>query len=577
MSRRGWLAYVALLALVVAMISNTAYRKRRQQRAILEDREDTYVAESSDAGRVDFGIVLHVVVSDARGTELVQDAPPMRILRSHRFGGLVDIRARPARLCGPSRDPVVWFCSEDQEQILLHDIPGKPAQLVYGSEGAGKTTVLAMWHALQVLDHLGEKREGGQTAPTNARLESLLNEMRALYPERWFKYRTSKKLMKFCEGTRIRFRSTKRQSAAGGSPLQSYNWSWLGDDEIQDSTAEVDNGTARLRSAKGGAKKAPRLGTATAKDDTDWRNCRDKLEKSGLWLRRTLLGSRSPFVHPDHWEAMRQSMSLREYQRRVLAMDVGPERMTYPAYERVHTLRPIPLAGWHDVTALELARWGAEFLVLGGHDPGTLFDVTLLLKAYRASDRQPRPWWFVVGEVTTEQTTTEQHVTALLDYACSRFHVNLTEAVTPSTRNAKAVEHGPRMLVRADPYGNNDARPDKSCYTVFRNAGIVIHPAAYAPPPNAHKPGRVPKDGGIELVNTLLCNAAGERRLFVATDELGQPLAPHLVRALESSERDSDGKAETQKKNKSDLSHWPAALRYALWSVERPRLAIGAS
>jgi hypothetical protein len=284
-----------------------------------------------------------------------------------------------------------------------------------------------------------------------------------------------------------------------------------------------------------------------------------------------LLGSRSPFIHPDHWEAMKCSMSLREYQRRVLAMDVGPERMTYPAYERTRALRPIPLVGWRDDTALELGRWGAMFALLGGHDPGTLFDVTLLLKAYRASDKQLRPWWFVVGEVTTEQTTSEQHVQALLEYACERFSVNLTEAVTPTSRNAKNVEYGARMLVRADPYGNNDARPDKSCYTVFANAGVDIRPAAYAPPPNGHKPGRVPKDGGIELVNTLLCNAAGESRLFIAIDELGQPCAPHLVKALESSERDTDGKAETQKKNKHDLSHWPAALRYAVWAVERPR------
>jgi hypothetical protein len=43
------------------------------------------------------------------------------------------------------------------------------------------------------------------------------------------------------------------------------------------------------------------------------------------------------------------------------------------------------------------------------------------------------------------------------------------------------------------------------------------------------------------------------------------------VEALEMSERDEAGKAEAQKKGASDLSHWPAALRYALWPYERVR------
>jgi hypothetical protein len=563
--RQALHALFFLLAMGLVVISNTTYRKRKQARAILEDREEQYVAANDNARYVDFGILLCVVESDPRGAELVDGAPPMRILRRHRFGGLLDTRSRPKRLVGPSQNPVVWFCSADQEQILLHDDPEKPAQLVYGSEGAGKTRVLAMWHALQVLKHVGERREGGQMAPTNARLESLLNEMREIYPSSWYKYRTSRKIIRFCDGTGLRLRSTHRRSKAQGSPLQSYNWSWAADDEIQDSTAEVDNVTARLRTAKGGAKHAPRMGTATAKDDTEWRNCKDKLEASGLWMRRTLLGIRSPFVHPDHWEAMRASMSPREYQRRVMAMDVGPERQTYPCWSRDHNLIHVPDIGWHDVTSTELAPWGPSYGALIGHDPGTLFDVSLIIKAYRVAPSQPRPFWVVVGEVTTEQTTTEQHVVELLDTARRQFQLNMLDW------RGRPQESGATMLVRADPYGNNDSKPDRSIYTIFRNAGIAIHPAAYSQ--GGGKPGRVPKNEGIELVNTLLCNAAGERRLYVAKDKLGQPLAPRLVKALESSERDLAGKAETQRKDEQDQSHWPSALRYALWAIERPRLS----
>jgi hypothetical protein len=563
--RRALVALLVLLGVVV--ISNTTYRKRKQQRAILEDREDSYVAAVKSGRLVDFGVLLFVVERDAGGAELVAGAPRMRIVREHRFGGMVDTRTRPRRLVGPSQNPVVWFCSEDQERILLNADTDKPAQLVYGSEGAGKTTVLAQWHALQVIRHIGERREAGQTAPTLARLESLLNEMRRLYPPSWYSYRTSRRILRFKDLTGIRLVSTHRRSKSAGSPLQSFNWSWLGDDEIQDSTAEVDNGTARLRTARGGAMKAPRLGTATAKDDTDWRNCRDKLESSGLWVRRTLLGTRSPFVHPDHWEAMRVSMSPREYQRRVLAMDVGPERMTYPTWSRANLVR-IPDIGWFDCTASELAPWGRNLGALVGHDPGTLFDVSLIIKAYRAYPAQVRPFWVVRAEVTTEQTTTEQHVVTLLDVARRQFQLNMFDW------QGRPQTDGAQMLVRADPYGNTDSRPDRSIYTIFRNAGVTIHPAAYSA--NGAKPGRVPQNEGIDLVCTLLCNAADERRLFVEVDALGQPVAPRLVRALESSERDLSGKAETQRKNEHDQSHWPAALRYALWAIERPRLAAAA-
>lgn len=77
------------------------------------------------------------------------------------------------------------------------------------------------------------------------------------------------------------------------------------------------------------------------------------------------------------------------------------------------------------------------------------------------------------------------------------------------------------------------------------------------------------------MVNSLIRNANGLSRLFVAVDERKRPCAPLLVESLELSERDEAGKAETQKKSNKgpggDLSDFPAALRYALWQVERIR------
>ena len=50
-----------------------------------------------------------------------------------------------------------------------------------------------------------------------------------------------------------------------------------------------------------------------------------------------------------------------------------------------------------------------------------------------------------------------------------------------------------------------------------------------------------------------------------------RPVAAKFVEATEMSERNGDGKAETEKKTAKDLSHWMAAARYALWSIEKPR------
>src|SRR5690606_21913167 len=131
------------------------------------------------------------------------------------------------------------------------------------------------------------------------------------------------------------------------------------------------------------------------------------------WVIERLRYSETPFVWPEHWERMRRNMSPREWQRRGLAEDVGPERMVYHTWDRAENLRPIPEVGAEDVTADLLRPWGQNLHVLVGHDPGKLFDVSVLLKAYRLRGQQEHGW-FVVGEVTTEQTTTEQHVAELL-------------------------------------------------------------------------------------------------------------------------------------------------------------------
>lgn len=558
----------AVAALAVLLLLTVGTHRRRQMQRNLADQVhavDRYV---------DAHVRLHVVAKDPAGIET--DPAKLKELRVHSFGGWIDTKCSPPRLMsgsifaadtecelGEGHD---WYCSVDQEPLILHR-GVRAGLLALGGMGAGKTTAGVMWTYLRWLEHVGLYEEGGITAPTQTRTDLVMRELFNLFPSNWYHYTSSDGVLTLCDGTLIRAVSTYRQSASQGSRIQGFNWSWWLGDEMQDQLDEWIHIQARLRSARDGRGK--RLATATAKDSPAWRSFRDSLSPID-WTTHSMLGTASPFVAAEHWEKMRRGTSSNTYKRLVLAMDLPSERATYPAWSREHSLILVPELGWTDVTESELRIYGPNRALLVGHDPGTLWDVSLPIRAYVKNQHlaayhrgKARPFWVVRGEVNTEQSTTEAHIAKLLRYANER-HLNLR------TGDGRLDPHGKQMLVRADPAGNNDNRTDKSVYTQFANAGIHIKPAAYNATNDGH--GRVPKDAGIELVNTLFCAESGEKRLFVERLPDGRPSAPKLVESIESAERDSDGKAETTRKGATDLSHWTAALRYALWAIERPRL-----
>ncbi len=564
--------WVAIAALIVGalLLTNTSWRRRQIIRDLAAN------VEGSDRF-VDVGVTLRVVVQDPNGAELIEGKPKLRVLREHRFGGMVDTKLATPDIIGPSQSPRIWYCSEDQERIVLHPDSDPLGQLVYGSEGAGKTTALVIWTYLRWLELLGEHRTIGIFAPTSKRIETVLNEIVQQFPRAWFHYQASTGILRMCDATNVRLVSTYQQSKAQGSNVQGFNLSAAARDEGQDQVAVHEDIEARGRSARDGRYK--QIITATAKDDPEWRTLRDQLDaakrKDGapLWIRRTLFGRSSPFIATSFWDAKLATMSRREYDRRVLAKDVGPERATYPDWSREQNLITVPEIGWTDVTANELRANGPANNLLIGYDPGTLWDVSLPIRAFaRNQDYQAyargnaRPFWVVIGELNTEQSTTELHITKLLEYVRKGWGLNLLNS------SGKVSPDAPQILVRADPSGESDNKTHKSVYTQFANAGIRIKPAAWNATNTGH--GKVPREAGVEVINTLIRNAAGETRLFIARKPDGSPIAPKLCAALESSERDSDGKAENARKGAQDVSHWPAALRYALWAIERPRLQL---
>ncbi len=506
---------------------------------------------------VDVGVELSVIRLDRNGPITLDSGRRVSVLRTHRWGGMLDTKDSTPHLVGGSKAPRKWMCSEAQEPIILHHDSDPLGQLVLSGEGAGKTTALAMWHHRRwVIDGIGHFREGGQTAPVLKRLGLVKQEFLNLWDSRWCHYaaRDDFEGFELCDGSRIRFQHTHRQSQAAGSPIQGFNWQWAGRDEMQDQVDVHLDIESRGRAAKGG--KYKQLGTATAKDDPEWKTLRDGLIAGKQWIRRELRVADSPFV-AENFLAIKKLSAIteREFNRRYLAMDLPSESRLYFNWDREQSLRPVPLLGAKHITSVVLSRktGNGKHGLLVGHDPGTSKAASILLQAYQLPG-EPDPIWWVRGELMTLHATTEQHGIELLEMVRKRFAVNLRP-------------DGEIVHVRAQPVGQSEDKPDLDLYRIFKRVGLDTKAAQYKK--DGTGTGQIKKDSRIEMVNRLLLDAAGRRRLYIDCDEHRRPCAPKLVEAFETMERDERGRAEVDKRLDYDKSDPADALGYALWPWEK--------
>lgn len=515
---------------------------------------------------VDAGVLLRVVRLDSAGAVTLDSGRRATVVREHRWGGTIDTKSTPARMIGPSRTPRVWFCSEAQEPLILHPDSEPLGELVVGAEGGGKTTTLVMWHHKRWIESLGERREGGQTAPVLKRLGLVKDEFHKLWRPSWARYvaRDDFEGFELCDGSRIRFQHAHRQSAAQGSPIQGFNWSWCGRDEFQDQIDVHLDIESRGRAAKAGRYK--QLATATAKDDPAWRTLRDSLIMGKQWALSKLLVGESPFVAANFLEIKRASgVTDREFRRRWLAEDLPPESRVYFNWDRKRNLLAAPLIGARKITSLVLARktGNRAHNLLIGHDPGTAKAASVWLDAYtieradlarQLGVRVGDYLWWVRGELFTLHESAEQHALKML--AVARKHgCNLGGGVPE-------IAH-----VRAQPIGQAEDRPDLDVYRIWKRVGFDIKAAQYRK--DGTGTGHIKKDSRIEMVNRLLGDANNPPRLFIDIDAQGRPVAPRLVEAFETMERDHRGRAEHEEKNEKDPTDVPCALGYALHPFEK--------
>ena len=573
--------------MVLAVTASIGVRERRVEKAM---------AAVTSTDRVDMGIELHVVRKspDGKKAKAPTAANTVRVVP---LGGMVQIGGvpdgwnfddgdpPPAFYIGPSERPVRWMCSEAQERLILHG-PNDPTwALIQGSEGAGKSVALVMWTAVRVLEHVGRNVTGAITVPTTPRFRAVKKEIAKIWPARWYRWKERDHAYAFHVGPSVQIVSAVQRSEAGGSPLQGDSLEWCASDELQDHFGlEAD-----IMSRGRGSDRYLRLCTSTSKDYSEWRDFRATVQASTMWTFARMLGMDSPFVDADFWQNIRRSGTVteREWRRRYLAEDVGPERQVYFNWRRTYDngnpagLRSIP-DGARDVTAEILAPWVSNAAVLIGHDPGERQQVSVFLKAFiipgqRKGDDRPR--WFVVDEVTSPEATIHAHAQVVLARLRSQWNCH-----TPG-RDGRPDPSSPIALVRIDPHTRGgEGHPGSDVATIWKSLGMVARAAAYKSTATTVEPAIIKRRQRIDLVNTLLSATAdvGEvRRLFVATrsgflwpenERDHRAAAPNLVKAFETMEFNEAGKAETERKDGDDLSHWPAATGYALWNVEAPRL-----
>jgi hypothetical protein len=509
---------------------------------------------------VDIGVTLRVVRAEPvpNADTVEHDGRTLYVVREHFFGGILDTKASPPRLlagdAGASQNPQVWLCSEDQERVVLHGDHETTGLAAIGGMGAGKTTAGVMWLYLRILEHLGERREGGVIGPTEDRLDVVFKAMFDLFAPNWYTYSSGAGVLTFCDGTRLRGVSTYRQSAKQGSRIQAFNWSFLLADELQDSIDEFIHAQARLRSGKKGNKK--RLATVTAKDDPAWRDLQDKMRTSGLWTFHTMLGPRSPFIDQEHWEALKGQTTDRDYRRLVLAEDLPSESRVYSTFDRKENVRPIPLNA-RKITSIVLSRKTGDRAdaLLMGHDPGAAKAGTVWLDAYEIPQRKGEVLYWVRHELFTQHKTHEEHATIAMRDTREKFGVNVRADAE-------------RAHVRCQPLGQAEDKPDLDVMKIWNRVGFHMRFAEY----NKQGTGKthIKKDARIGMLNMLWCDARERRRLFIECDDRGRPACPLLLAAIESMERDDKGRAEHEAKDvRHDKSDLPAALGYALYFLEK--------
>lgn len=471
------------------------------------------------------------------------------------YGGLFD---KVARAYVDGAQP------EDERQIselLLHpgqidavlgDHTGLMRVLVLGGPGAGKTRTLSLKQALWSCER--PNTTGGLVGATRDRVEVMWTDALATIPKAWIEHVAEhKREILLHNGRKLEFVAAKEPSKLVGSPIQGRSWRDAEIDETQNvhdrAQMDIDERGRRAGTKYTIFESATRLGIAHFEDRLE------RYEQSPAHKIIRLDPRENTFVETAYWERFRGFYSERDWNRRMLSLDVQPENMAYPAWSR-ENYRPAPRGNLEDVTRKITAErfgnlpgaptGGWEWVV--GTDWGTLCHASIWLKAFRDPKSPDELMWWAFRETYTRSGGDHSHGSGS---ATAADHV----------RNLSKFAHVSDFLIVADP-GINTKDTSTSDYHLARREGAFVRPAWHMPIEVKHR---------VSMFNTLSCDARGKRRLFLDVDSHGHPLCKQLSKDIRAVEIGPDGKLEGNRKNYSDPSHGPAAVSYGLFPWEQIR------
>jgi len=508
----------------------------RSQRSEVLARLEALERRSSEL--IDIGARVRIYRRDASGGEdkAVPDA-----LMPQVYGGLY----HPGRRAyiGPPRKPVEFSALPVHRQVIE---ASERRVLFLGAPGSGKTEEAVLLAVLACLEYPGKK--GGFVAPTAPKLQVGYDKfLKLVQPLGWVKRTTSAARGNVLSVTLIndataQFVAAKRQGEATGSPLAGFDWHWAREDEQQymedRDTYEVDargrvNANYKVRSS---ATNEPR------------HEFQARVKAYGTNPDQRVIrfsGYDNVFTPLSHWEAMKRGgMTDADFRRWILCEDVPQDGRVYPEFSYQESVQPLPQAGREITAELTAAKYGTPYSFVVGTDFGRQVNCSTVLVAFAAPGKDERVW-YAVGEIVTRDQTTDWHAAEIKKWFSKR-----------------GLDVG-RAIIIGDPH-TNEKESDRSDYTILRNHGLNAV--------RANSGGRISRKHRYAMVNTLLRDATGKRRLFLAANELGQPNCTKMAQSLGSLLYAANGEAEAHGKDGDrDLTHYTDAPGYGLYVFEKFR------
>jgi hypothetical protein len=338
----------------------------------------------------------------------------------------------------------------------------------------------------------------------------------------------------------FQFRATAKQSTTSKSPLAGLDWHWA----VPDEEAYMDEDAMREISARGRVNPDYQVFSSATNEPIhafQMRLAKRKADPRSKIIRYE--GTENCFVSLEHWEALKDDFSDEDYKRYVLCQDVPRAGRVYPTFAYDASVRPVPARG--DITAQVVESkfrglTGIQWLV--GWDPGTTMSASGILKCFDAGAEERN--WYVIDEVSTKDATTEWHGRDLARWFQQR-------GIDLKT-----------VLVIGDPHENKDT--DRSDYLQMQTVG-------FAAVKRSNSGETIERRHRVSMMNALLGDANGRRRLFLAASATGPAKAAKTAESLAGLMYKHNGEIDFHGKTYLNLAHWTDNIGYGLFPFEHFR------